>query len=275
MHPFQGRQRVSFGSGAPPPRDILILLGVVFVTYSMQFFKTTAILLAWLRLTPDVWRFGAVWQAATYPFVGYGGPSIWILLELLILFWFGRDVYWRLGRKNFWKLVLYATIGAAVVGLVIQLVAYFATGRVGPHTLELMQGQRMLITVLIASFATLFGNATILLFFVLPIQARWFIPIEIAIAFIAFLGTKDLAGFLGICTGVGIAWVLLSGPAGVHGLRRRGRELWLRFQQRWMRRRLDRLQRQRQERRRKSGFKVVSSQDDDEDDGMPRGPWVN
>jgi hypothetical protein len=49
---------------------------------------------AW-RLTPAVLR-GFVWQLVSYPFVGTGGPSIWFLLELLVLFWFGRDVFWRL-----------------------------------------------------------------------------------------------------------------------------------------------------------------------------------
>ena len=60
----------------------------------------------------------------------------------------------------------------------------------------------MLLAIFIAAFATLNRNATILLFFVLPIQARWFLWLEVLFAFIAFLGSHDLPGFLGITTAV-------------------------------------------------------------------------
>jgi hypothetical protein len=73
-----------------------------------------------------------------------------------------------------------------------------------------MQGQRTLLAFAIAAFATLNRHATILLFFVLPIQARWFLWLEVLFAFIAFLATKDLAGFVGICVVVGGTYALLS-----------------------------------------------------------------
>ena len=63
-----------FGSG-PIPRDLWILLGVLFATFSLQFFSSTALLPALLRLTPLAWQRGFVWQLATYPFIGFGGPS--------------------------------------------------------------------------------------------------------------------------------------------------------------------------------------------------------
>ena len=44
------------------------------------------------------------------------------LLELLILYWFGRDVFWRLGRKGFWRLIVIASVSAAVVAVVIGLI---------------------------------------------------------------------------------------------------------------------------------------------------------
>ena len=64
--------------------------------------------------------------------------------------------------------------------------------------------------IVIAAFATLYGNATILLFFVLPIQAKWFLLLEIVFAFMGFLGSGDLGGFLGIVAAVGVVYDILS-----------------------------------------------------------------
>lgn len=262
----------SFGLGGPVPRDMKILLGVVFVTYSLQFFGTTAGLLDWLRLTPAVWRWGAVWQLVTYPFVGWGGASLWFLLELLILYWFGKDVCWRLGRRFFWKTILFATVGASVVAVATQLLFGLLDGFTGPQPFVLMQGQRMLIVILIAAFATLFADATILLFFVLPVRAAWFLWIELLFAFIGFLGTRDLAGFLGISAAVGITWSYMR-PGGLRHVTRTG---WLRMRERWIRYRLDRMRKQRQMRVVPGGGRGAGADEGpDEAEEPRRGPWVN
>src|SRR5689334_16432818 len=101
-----------FGLGGPAPRDLLILIGVLFITFALQFFESTALLPTALRLTPFVWQAGWVWQIATYPFIGYGSPGIWFLLELLFLYMFGRDVYFGLYRRHFWRLILFVSMGA-------------------------------------------------------------------------------------------------------------------------------------------------------------------
>jgi len=248
-------------SFTPAPQDMIVLLAVVFVTYSLQFFEGTAILPALLRLTPLVWR-GFLWQLVTYPFSGYGGASIWILLELLILYWFGRDVYFRLGRKRFWTMIVVSAVAAAAVAELTYLVGAL-TGNAPPNAFLIMQGQRMLLTIFIAAFATLNRRATILLFFVLPIQAGWFLWLEILFAFIAFLGTHDLPGFLGITTAVAVTYGSLS--AGGPG--RMIREWRLRLE-RW------RLQKELDRERRKRKMTVIDGgrgRNDESDDG----PWIH
>lgn len=217
------------GDGSPPPRDILVLIGVLFVTFTLRHFDTTALLPALLELTPLAWRSFFLWQVVTYPFVGFGAPGIWFLLELLILFWFGRDVFRYLRRERFWRLLAWTCIPAALAAVAVDVLSGLGAGgseltRLGAF--QLMQGQRMLLTVMIAAFAMLYGQATILLFFVLPVKARYFIALELLFAFMAFLGSRDLAGFVGICVAVAMTYQLLS-PG---GLRRLWRNLWLRFQ---------------------------------------------
>ena len=237
-----------FGSG-PPPRDVLILIGVVFVTFSLTHFASTRGLMAMLWLSPAVWQAGFLWQLVTYPFVGIGGASIWILLELLILFWFASDVYGVLGQKRFWRLLVLVSLASAILAVIAQLLLGSFVQPLGPPFI-LMQGQRMLMAIVIAAFATLRSEATILLFFVLPIRAGYFLWLELLFAFIAFLNNKDLAGMLGIFAAVGLTWYLLAGRSG----RGRGggglRELRLRIERFLIERKLARM-------RKKRGMRVV------------------
>jgi membrane associated rhomboid family serine protease len=254
MNPW-GRQPTRFGMSSGVPRDIVALIAIVFVTFSLQFFSQTYWLIELLRLTPRVWQSGFLWQLVTYPVTGVGPPRAWILLELLVLFWFGRDVLSRLGRRNFWRLLALSCLTAGVVALLVDLVAR-VVGQVPEASLQLVQGQRMILAVLVAAFAILFRDAQILLFFVLPVQARWFLPLEIVLAFIAFLRYHDLAGFLGICTAVGMTWLLLARG----GLRGGGRDAWLRAQRWFLQRKMDRM-------RKKRGFRLV--------DGNAKDKWLH
>ncbi len=229
------------------------MLVIVAVTFSLGFFTS---LLELLRLTPQAWQNLFLWQAFTYPWIGSGGATFWILLELLILYWFASDVFRLLGRRRFWELFVVASVGAAALAIVAD-VATSAAGALIP-SFVLMQGQRMLILIAIAAFATLRSDATILLFFVLPIKARWFIWLEIALGFIGFLGSKDFPGFVGICASVGIATILLR-PG---GLRASTKEARLRMERWWIQRKLGRM-------RKKSRLKIVK------DDEPRQGPWVN
>jgi hypothetical protein len=153
-----------------------------------------------------------------------------------------------------WTVVL-----AAVAAVLAELLFGLLLGWTANPFL-IMQGQRMLLAVMIAAFATMNRSATIYLFFVLPVQARWFLALEIAFAFIAFLGTRDLAGFVGIASAVGLTYSFLT-PG---GLRRVLREGGLRAQKAWIQLQLKQAGR----RRRKAG-------DRDDDDNVRRGPWVH
>ena len=250
-----GRPQLSFGFSHGVPRDVLGLLVAVFVTYSMQFFTATAWIVDLMRLTPMVWQKGWVWQLVTFPVAGVGDASVWVLLELLFLFFFARDVYARLGRRGFWRVLLTGSLAAGSVALLVDLAARWVA-QVPEASMLLVQGQHMLFVVVIAAFASLYRDATIMLMLIVPVRAAWFLPLEVLIAFIGFLKTHDLAGFLGICVAIGVVWGTLS----YGGFRRAGRESWRSAQSWWLRRRMGRLRRQR-------GFHVVEDK--------RRDPWLH
>ena len=153
---------------------------------------------------------------------------------------------------------LHSALGYVTGGTVILGLAWLGAIGLGTRSpFWIMQGSSMLLTILVAAFATLYANATILLMFVIPIRARWFLWLEILFAFLAFLPTKDFAGFVGMCTAVGTTYSILTSGS----LRRALREYRLRIERRILEARM------RQRRRR---FKVVKKDDD-----VHRGPWVN
>jgi hypothetical protein len=249
------------------PRDVAVLLAVVFVTFTLQFFAATRGIPQLLRLTPEVWGSGQVWRVVTYPLAGQGGPGIWFLLELLILYWFSRDLFWRIGRRKFWSLLGWGTVAAGLAAVATELLAVWIPGASGPAPFALLQGQRTLLVIVIAAFATVFAQATIYLFFILPVQARWFLWLEILFAFMGFLGTRDLAGFVGICVAVAVTNRTLSSRR----LDRSLREIWLRLEQRRIRWKLDRM-------RRRRGMRLIKGkggQSPEPPGERRREPWVH
>jgi hypothetical protein len=234
------------GLTEPVPQDIWALLAIVLGTFSLRFFASTAWLPTLMQLSPAVWQRGFLWQLVTYAFVGGGASGLWLLVSLLILYMFAGDVRRRLGRRGFWRLLLAAVAVGGATAVAVQLLVNWVAGTPGLGPFPILQGERILLAVLIAAFATLAGDAVIYLFFVLPIRAAWFLGLEVLFAFLAFLSTRDLAGMLGVWAAVGYTWAALRGGRGRPALR----ELWLKAQERWFRLRLRQM-------KRKRGFEVL------------------
>lgn len=263
MYNRSGMRQGPSGGGltGPVPRDLWVLLGIIFATFSLQFFETTAGMINHLRLTPEVWQRGFLWQFVTFEFIGTGrAPDLWFLVSLLILFMFGRDLIVRLGTREFWKFLILASAFAAVIAVSVQLlIVAFGFTSFGTAPFVLMQGQHIVLAILIAAFAVINAHATIYLFFVLPMPARWFIPLEIVFAFLGFLSTRDLAGFLGITGAVGFC-VAYLGPG---GLRKAINDAYLRGRYQVYRARLAWMKRRRH-------LHIVKPADEDKKD-----PWIH
>lgn len=251
---------VDFLGPAPPPRDFLVLLGVLFVTYSLGFFASTRIVPELLLLSPGIWQQGTIWQLVTYPFVASPSDAFWFLISMVILFMFGRDVRSTLGRRDFWRLIVWSSLLASLAAVAVQLLMSLF-GASGRFAFAVMQGDRMLLTIFIAVFATVHPGAVIRLFFILPVRARSFLWLEILIAFLAFLPTGDFAGFIGICTAVGVTYASLTG-----GVKKTLREWRLRLEKLFIETRLRILRRRR---------KIRLVKPDEGGDARREDPWIH
>ena len=100
-------------------------------------------------------------------------------------------------------------------------------------------------------------------------SALEFLLLELVFAFLGFLSTRDLAGFIGLCTAVGVTYYFLSPDRARGGLR----EMQLKAQEKWFRFRLGRLKKSR-------GLRVVRGEGkggpkDPGDQGSGGDPWVH
>jgi hypothetical protein len=251
------------GLSGPIPRDLLAIAAVLLVTVTLSAFHST--IPGLLTITPDIWQRGFVWQLATYPYVEAWGPSFGFVINLILLFLWGRDVYWGLGRRHFWRLLLVASIGAGILAALVDMAGH-AAGWDPPLPFYLMQSWTLL-SIVVAAWARAHRGATILFMFILPIESGWLIALAILLAFIGFLRTHDLPGFVGICAAIGISWYYIA-RSGKIGLGKRDlREYRLRLERWWIQRKLERA-------KKKRGFRVIPG-DRGRGGDVRKGPWVN
>ncbi len=271
MYGNQPRGRAVTLFPGPPPRDIMVLMVVLFVNYSLSFFPGLRNLPALLQLTPGVWRSGFLWQLATYPFAGnfdfvslrnlglITSSPIGFLFSLLMIYWFGSDVYRYLGRRGFWTLLAWAA-GAASVSAVAVHVLLSRIGWTDDYAFSIMQGQWILLVIFAAAFAAAYGHATVYIMFILPVRGSWFLPLTLLFAFTGFLTTKDFPGFLGNCVAAGVVYQTLTGR-----LFKLAREWRLHIERKILEARLKRM-------RGRRNLRIVEQPPPDDE---PRGPWVN
>lgn len=270
MNVRPGRTILGGGGGGlsgPIPRDLIVIAAVLLVTVTLSSFPSTRLIPQLLTITPAAWQSGFVWQVATYPYVEARGPSLGFVINLILLFLWGRDVYWGLGRRHFWRLLVIASVGAGLLAVLADAAGTLA-GWVPLQRFVLMQSWTLL-AILLAAWARAHRGATILFMFILPIEAGWLIALEILLAFLGFLMTKDLPGFVGVCAAIGISWSYIA-RGGKIGPRKGGlREMRLRMERWWIQRKLDRM-------KKKRGFRVVSGGGGSGGGGdVRKGPWVN
>ena len=110
---------------------------------------------------------GFIWQFITFQFLHGGLPHL--VLNSLGLYFFGRPLEGMLGRRDFLKLYLFS----GVIGGVLQALLGF----IFPQIAGPMVGASAGICGLVAAFSVLAPDSQIYVWFVLPIRARYFLPI--------------------------------------------------------------------------------------------------
>ena len=168
-----------FGPGAMTPA-VKILLITNVVAWVLNLIVPAMTLR--LGLSPqDVFTGFAFWQPVTYMFLHDTRGFSHILFNMLALWMFGTDLERHWGTRFFTKYYFVTGIGAAATTLLFALVSdsvYYS----------LTVGASGAIYGLLIAWAMYFPHRTILFWGIFPIQARFFVLIVGAIAFLSSFG---------------------------------------------------------------------------------------
>jgi membrane associated rhomboid family serine protease len=156
------------------------------------------------------------WQIVTYmflhsaPYAGTGWSPMHILLNMLMLAMVGGATERALGPRRFLRLYLVA----GMVGGILTLLPPFRAVTVGASGAVLG---------VMTAWALLYPNATVLLFFVLPV------PAIVVVIFLALFNLMSAAG----STGGGVSYIAHLGGMAAAFVMLRGQPWWRRLSGRW------------------------------------------
>jgi membrane associated rhomboid family serine protease len=208
------------GGGIPPVVQALLVANIVIFT-----FQLLAEALAHTRLDQmfglvpfDVTHHFFIWQLGTYMFL-HGG-LLHLGLNMLALWMFGSELEATWGSERFARFYFVTGVGAGVCSVLAGWNSYIP-----------IIGASGAIYGLLAAYGILFPDRTLLLYFIVPIKAKWFVLILGLITFWSSLsaswsGVAHVAHLGGMLFG----WLYLRsggmGPGFGSGLRHFNFKAW-------------------------------------------------
>lgn len=117
------------------------------------------------------------WQFVTYLFL-HGHP-LHILLNMLILWYFGSEIEQRIGKKEFLFYFFLCGIGAGLFNFGVNIAFSDASKLVNP-----IIGASGAIFGILAAYGVFFGDRYFLVFFLFPMKAKYFVLVMAGIELI-------------------------------------------------------------------------------------------
>ncbi len=172
------------------------------------------------------------WSLLTHHFLQGASSPLSGVFSLLAFFFFAGTVERTIGSKAFLRFWISVALGAAIFGQLVSLIPYSllqARFAASPPFLGIEPG----VACLVALFGLLNPTATILFMFVVPIQAKWITWVTVGGVLLGVLTLSGSTPFY-LLGGLLAGWWAWPGSLGIPS----PRGLWLRFQQRRLKRKL-------------------------------------
>jgi len=182
QHPYSGGGQYSFGPGAMSPAvKMLLLINIAVFLVTALIPPLFPFVTRVFGLTPQLvltqlW----LWQPVTYMFL-HGGVTH-ILFNMLILWMFGVQLERIWGQQFFLRYFFVTGIGAGLATIAMALLPF---GFAEPTYLVPTIGASGAIYGLLVAFALYYPETPILMFFLFPVPAKYFVMIIGTIAFLS------------------------------------------------------------------------------------------
>ncbi len=192
----RGSRGLMMGGGLSNAVRMIIAWNIIF--FLVQFMS--AGLLSPLLLSRDGVMHGKIWQLATYMFL-HGGP-FHLIINMLILWMFGSELEHLWGTRRFVKYYFFTGVGAGIVTVLTS----------ASPTL----GASGAIFGILLAYGLTFPDRPVLLYFLFPIKAKYFVIILGLIdLFAALSGSNDNVAHTAHLGGLLFGWVYLKGVPGL------------------------------------------------------------
>jgi len=196
---------VSFGGSVPPVVKALLLANAAVFTFQLlaESLAKTRLDQIFGLIPYDVTHHFFLWQLASYLFL-HGG-IFHLALNMIALWMFGGELEETWGSERFARFYFVTGIGAGLCSVLAGWNSYIP-----------IIGASGAIYGLLAAYGILFPDRTLLLYFVVPIKAKWFVLILGLITFWSSLassgsGVAHVAHLGGMLFG----WLYLRGWRGL------------------------------------------------------------
>ena len=179
---YSGWSNVPYAFGGPLTPAVKAIMIANVAVFVLTFFAPALVVRLGLR-PADLFGEFAVWQLVTYMFVHAGLSHIFF--NMLTLYFVGVELERVWGTKYFTKFYFASGIGAGLTQVLLGILPFaFANQFYYPSTV----GASGAIYGLLMAFALYFPTRTFLVFFVFPVQARYFVMILGGMALLFSLG---------------------------------------------------------------------------------------
>jgi len=188
-------------------------------------------LISTFGLTPRAVLHGAIWQPVTYLFLHSPSGISHILFNMLAVWMFGVDLERRWGTREFTRYYFITGVGAGLLTILISLLPLESARQ--SFAIPTIGASGAVYGLLIA-WGLIFPTRTILFMMIFPLQARVYVLLMGALAFLAAMSaTNNNVANVAHLGGLLIGWLYLKGP----------RQMRLEFQYRMSQWRMNRLRR--------------------------------
>lgn len=186
MHPQGYRRSFGFGATLTPVGKIMLMgYAAIYILELICEHWLGIPIYGWLALSPLGGGDFQFWQVFTHPVIHDPSAPISFLINCLVFYFFAGTIESALGTRRFITLYISAALGAAIIGLLFSSLASFRV----PYA-----GMMPSLLTLIVTFGLLQPEATILLFFVLPVKAKYISYGTVIVTVLTFLAKANVHG---------------------------------------------------------------------------------
>ena len=156
-----------------PNLMLYIVAGNVIVYLLMMFTqRADANALAFLSLNTAAVLRGELWRIVTYVFVPGSSNMFMLLISLYFYYWIGSTLEQRWGTPRFTIYYL--------GGVVLTIIGTLAASAISGNPYLFAAGADYVNLSMFLAFAVLFPDATVLLFFIIPVKMKWLAYLDAA-----------------------------------------------------------------------------------------------